>query len=408
MRILIVTQYFWPENFRINDLALRLKERGHFVAVLTGLPNYPSGRIFPGYGPFRRLSETWNGIPIRRFPHFPRGNRRALGMAANFLSFALFGSLLAPFRVRGRYDAIFVYEPSPVTVGFPAVVLKKLRGTPIVFWVQDLWPESLISAGGIRSPWILKPVEAMVRWIYGGCDRILVTSRGFVPSVARHDVPLSRIYYYPQTAEGLFRPVEVSPDAPERSELPEGFRVLFAGNVGVSQSPRTILEAAERTRSDSDLRWIVIGDGRESERLAAEARRRGLEKTLLLLGRRPLAAMPAYFALADALLVTLKRDPVYALTVPAKLQSYLACGRPILAALDGEGARIVEEAKAGLAVPAEDPEALARAARELKERTREERAAMGRRARAYFEANFDPDRLLDQLLEHLALRAPGA
>jgi glycosyltransferase involved in cell wall biosynthesis len=408
MRILVVTQYFWPENFRINDLVLRLRDRGHSVTVYTGLPNYPSGKIFPGWGPFRRLNEIWEGIPIIRFPHFPRGNRRASGMAANFLSFALFGSLLAPFRVRGDFDIIFVYEPSPITVGLPAITLKRLRGIPIVFWVQDLWPESLTSAGGIKNPWVLKSAETMVRRIYGRCDRILVASRSFVPSVTRHGVPAEKVFYYPQSAESLFRPLEVPPEAPERDELPRGFRILFAGNLGVSQSPGTILEAAELTRSIPNLHWILIGDGRESDRLAREVRKRNLGGTLHLPGRRPLASMPVYYSLADVLLATLKRDPVYSLTVPAKIQSYLACGRPILAALDGEGGRIVEEARAGLAVPAENPEALARAAVQLSESSETERKSMGKRARAYFEANFDPDRLTDQLLDHLALRTPSA
>ena len=402
MRILLVTQYFWPENFRINELATQLRDRGHEITVFTGLPNYPSGKIFPGYGFCRRLREDYRGIPVIRFPHLPRGDRGFLGMAANFVSFALLGSLLAPFLLRGRpFDVIFVYEPSPITVGFPAVVMRALRKIPLVFWVQDLWPESLTSAGNIRSPWILKPVERMVRFLYRRFDRTLVTSRGFVPSVVRHGAPQDRVEYYPQSAERVFRPLEVPPDAPERGLLPVGFVLLFGGNIGVSQDFPTILEAAELTRSRTDLHWVIIGSGRMEDWVREQVAARRLGKTVHLLGRHPLERMPRFFACADALLVTLKRDPIYGVTLPAKLQAYMACGRPVLAALDGEGAQVIRESRCGLAVPSGDPKALAEAALRLASLSGEERCSMGRRGRDYCSVHFDPERLLLRLEEIL-------
>lgn len=179
MRILIVTQYFWPESFRINDIALGLRDKGHKVTVLTGQPNYPAGSFFPGYGFFKKIREDYNGVDVVRVPLLPRGSGGGVRLVLNYLSFAFFASILAPFRCRSGYDVIFVYEPSPITVGLPALLLKKLKHAPIMFWVQDLWPESLSATGAVRSAWVLKLVERLVRSIYRGCDVILVQSRAF-------------------------------------------------------------------------------------------------------------------------------------------------------------------------------------------------------------------------------------
>ena len=183
MKILIVTQYFWPESFRINDLALGLKERGHMVTVLTGMPNYPSGRLFQGYGLFSQSKDEFQGILIHRVPLIPRGKGERWRLALNYLSFTCFASLLAPLRCRGVFDLIFVYEPSPITVGLPALVLKPLKRAPIIFWVHDLWPESLSATEAVRSEPVLRSVAKLVRFIYRRCDRILVQSEGFIPSV---------------------------------------------------------------------------------------------------------------------------------------------------------------------------------------------------------------------------------
>jgi glycosyltransferase involved in cell wall biosynthesis len=409
MRILLVTQYFWPESFRINDLAQGLAERGHEVTVYTGKPNYPGGRFFEGYGFFGRARERWNGITVLRVPLVPRGAGGRLGLALNYSSFALLASLAAPFRVRGRFDAILVYEPSPVTVGLPALVLKRLKRAPLLFWVQDLWPESLEATGAVRARWMLRAVARLVRFIYRGCDRILVQSRAFVGPIRAFGIPEERIAYFPNSAEPFYRPLELEPDAPERARLPAGFRVMYAGNVGAAQDFGTILAAAERLRAERELHWIVLGDGRALPWVRSEIERRGLGASVHLLGRHPVETMPRWFALADAMLVTLRPDPVFALTVPTRVQSYLACARPIVAALEGEGARVVREAGAGLVVPPGDPAALAEAVLALRRMPEAERRAMGERGRRYFEEHFEREALLARLegwlREHAA--APG-
>jgi glycosyltransferase involved in cell wall biosynthesis len=397
MRILIVTQYFWPEEFRINDLALALRSRGHEVSVLTGKPNYPGGKYFPGYGFFGRATEDYKGVRVVRVPLIPRGSGGRLRLLLNFLSYALIGSLLAPLRCRGSFDVILVYEPTPVTVGLPALVLKQLKRAPLLFWVQDLWPESLSATGVVRARWILALVDRLVRFIYRHCNLILVQSRAFMPHVRAQGVPSERIRYYPNTAEELYRTVAIEERAPERELLPPGFRVMFAGNIGVAQDFETILAAADQLKSDRDIQWIIIGEGRRYAWVAQEIARRGLRGSVRLLGRYPVESMPRFFALADALLVTLRNEPIFSLTLPTKIQSYLACGRPIIAALDGEGARVIGESGSGIAVAPGDAAALADAIARLRRTPAPEREAMGRRGREYFEREFERTLLVSRL-----------
>ncbi len=397
MKILIVTQYFWPEEFRINDLALGLREFGHQITVLTGMPNYPGGRLFPGYRLWRPAREDYHGVEIIRVPLIPRGKGGGVRLALNYLSFALLASLLGPFRCSNGCDVIFVYEPSPVTVGIPARLLKAVKRAPIIFWVQDLWPESLAATGAVRAAWILRLVEAMVRWIYRGCDRILVQSRAFVAPIQALGANAAHIDYYPNSAEAIYRPLSLRLGAPECPQLPAGFRVMFAGNIGAAQDFETIIEAAARLRDHPAIQWIVLGDGRLFERVKEQVEKHGLQRTFHLLGRQPLETMPRYFALADTMLVTLKKEPIFALTIPAKVQSYLACAKPMVAALAGEGARVIEEAGAGLAVPPEDAAALANAVLAMYKMAPAERMAMGTRGREYFELHFERDMLLRRL-----------
>jgi colanic acid biosynthesis glycosyl transferase WcaI len=391
MKVLIVTQYFWPESFRINDLAIGLAERGHDVTVLTGLPNYPEGRLFAGYGARGPWRERHRGIEIVRVPIVPRGRGGRLRLGLNYVSFALSASLFGALRVRNAVDAVLVYEPSPVTVGIPGALMRWLKAAPVLFWVQDLWPESLRATGAVRSRWILAAVGRLVRWIYARSDYVLVQSRAFVGAVASAGVPAERIRYFPNSAE------RSEGGAARAAPLPEGFRILFAGNIGAAQDFVTILRAAELARAEARLRWIIVGDGRQRAWVEREIARRGLQDTVCLLGRHPPEAMPAFYAAADALLVTLRRDPIFALTVPSKLQSYLAAGKPILAALDGEGAAILAEAEAGLVAPSERPEALAEQAIRLSRTPPAERARMGESGRRYFARHFERERLLDQL-----------
>ncbi len=406
MKVLVLTQYFWPENFRINDVVEGLATRGHEVTVYTGLPNYPGGRYFPGYGFFGPLRERFGQVPVHRAPLFARGAGGRMRLALNFVSHALFATVLAPWLARGAFDAILVYEPSPITIGIPARALRALKRAPVLFWVQDLWPESLDATGALRNRAVLGAVSALVRWIYRGCDRVLVQSRAFEDAVARHGVPRDRIVYLPNSAEAFYRRVEV----PRDRALPEGFRVMFAGNIGVSQDFPSILRAAELLRNHRDIHWIVLGDGRMRGWVESEIAARGLGATVHLLGAHPAESMPHWFAQADVMLATLRREPLFAITIPSKIQSYLACARPVIAAVDGEGARVVKEAGAGWTVPAQDPQALADAVLAASRVDRSELKAMGDRAQNYFREHFERESLLSRLESVMAhaVRAPSA
>src|SRR5947207_823916 len=251
MKLLILSQYFWPENFRINDVVEGLTERGHAVTVYTGMPNYPGGRYFKGYGFLGPLRERYKMAEVRRAPLIPRGDGGGLRLAINFLSHAFFATLLAPWLARGRFDAILVYEPSPMTIGIPARALRALKRVPLLFWVQDLWPESLSATGAVTNGAVLGLVDRLIKWIYRGCDRVLVQSEAFIPSVEAQGVPRERIRYLPNSAEAFYKKMPREPQP--------GFRVMYAGNIGAAQDFPTILAAAERVR---DVQWIILGDGR--------------------------------------------------------------------------------------------------------------------------------------------------
>ena len=397
MRILVVSQYFWPENFRINDLVAGLVEKGHEVTVLTGHPNYPAGRFFPGHGWFRRTRERYHGAEVIRVPLVPRGAGGGIHLTLNYISFAAFGCIFGPLRARGRYDVIFVFAPSPITVCLPAIIIKALRNIPLILWVQDLWPESLSATGAVKSPGILRWVGRMVGFIYGRCDLILVQSEAFFPAIAKLWKQERNVRYFPNSAESLYRPIALEADADERRLMPQGFRVVFAGNIGAAQDFPTILAAAEILRDRADIQWVIIGDGRRAPWVKDEVLRRGLQQNIHFLGYHPIETMPRFFQLADVLLVTLRADPIFSLTMPSKIQSYMACQRPIVAGLDGEGGRVVEESGAGFCVPAENPEALANAIVKIYSLSAVERVEMGRRARNYFDAHFDRSMLIDRL-----------
>ena len=398
MRILVVSHYFWPENFRVNDLVAELGRRGHEVTVLAGPPNYPEGRIFPQYRREPGRYAVYEGAEVVRVPVVTRGRSR-LRLALNYLSAMLSGASLGTWRLRGKpFDAIFVFQPSPITTCLPAILIGRLKRVPVLLWVLDLWPETLAAVGVVRSPWLLALIGRVVSFIYRRCDLVLGQSRAFQPNIEKYAGDSSRFRYFPSWAEPLFRAslAAVEP-APEVQEFQDTFNVLFAGNIGEAQDFPAILDAAEALRHRADIRWLIVGDGRAAEWVRAEIGRRGLEEAVRMLGRHPIERMPAFFRGGDALLVTLKSDPVFAMTIPGKVQTYLATGLPLIGMLDGEGARVIEEAGAGFVCPSGDGRALANRVARLAELPPGERVAMGARGVAYSQREFDRDRLLTQL-----------
>ncbi|MDO9012235.1 MAG: glycosyltransferase family 4 protein [Gallionella sp.] len=398
MRVLVVSQYFWPESFSINALVNTLSAKGIEVEVLTGKPNYPGGDVFTGYRAWGCSREIHQGININRIPLLARGNGGGR-LALNYLSFVVSGLLFAPWMLRSKkFDVIFIYAPSPILQAIPALFLGKIKGCPVVLWVQDMWPESLSATGHVKNRMVLKLVEQAVRFIYRHADLILVQSRAFEEPV-RALASGTPIVYYPNSVDDTFA-IAATQEPPLVEGLGVGFSVMFAGNIGIAQAVGVIVEAASLLKEYTDIHFVVLGDGSSREWMLKEVGQRGLSN-LHSPGRFPVETMPGFMQKASALLVTLADQPIFAATVPNKVQAYLAAGRPIVACLNGEGARLVVEAGAGLATPAEDAKALADTILRLYRLSPTEREKMGEHGRRYYQEHFNHDRLVDQLIGHL-------
>lgn len=395
MRILIITQYFWPENFKINDLVLGLKERGHEITVLTGIPNYPKGEFFNGYSFWNNNDEVWNGIKIFRSKMFARGDG-GLRMMLNYFSFLFFASLKVLF-IKEKFDKIFVYQPSPITVGIPAIVASKKMRIPFYFWVQDLWPESLSAAGGITNKYVLSFFNEVTKFIYRKAKVVLVPSKGFLNYIEKQGDFLSKTIYYPNTAEKFYKPL--TSESRYVSELPEGFKLIFAGNLGEAQGISTLIDAAQIIKDRGiDVKWIFLGEGRQKEYYISEIKNKKLENNFYFLGSFPGEEMPYFFACADALIVSLKKDKIFSLTIPSKIQSYLASGKPILASLEGEGAKVIEESGAGFVSPPEEAKSFAENVIKFYNLPINDKNMMKENAIRYFRNEFEREMLIERLL----------
>lgn len=396
MRILVVTQYFWPENFKINDLCDGLIERGHDVTVYTGIPNYPEGQFYPGYsfqGPYTEMKGL---IKIIRSPLLPRGKNKSLQLILNYFSYFIFATFLAPFLVKGKYDIIFVNGLSPITVAIPGLFLKYIKRIPMYFWVADLWPESLEATGIVKNKQQLKIIGSLISFMYKKSDKVLVTSKGFMPRLKKLGVSDSQLVYFPQWPESLFsRAVDQSFND---LLIPEnGLKIMFAGNIGSSQDFPTIVKAAEILRNHKDIFFLILGNGNMKHWALEEVKKLGIEDNFIFLGSKPIEMMPEYYSKADLMLLSLSDTDLFSITVPAKLQSYLAVGKPILASINGEGAAIVNDHKAGLTVEASNPKELAAAILKMKSLSLEELKAIGRNARKCHELNYDRDKQINFL-----------
>jgi lipopolysaccharide/colanic/teichoic acid biosynthesis glycosyltransferase len=382
MRILLITQWFDPEpTFKGLLFAKELQRQGHEVRVLTGFPNYPGGELYSGYRVRPLQRETIDGIPVLRVPLYPSHDGSAIRRIANYVSFSLsatIGAMISP-----RPDVAYVYHP-PATVGLPALVLKMLKGVPFVYDVQDLWPDTLAATGMLTRPRILRLVGQGMKRVYRGASRIVVLSDGFREALVRRGVPRRRIRVIPNWADE--QQIDLTAPSKQRSDelgFSGKFTVTFAGNVGKGQGLDTVLDAAEQLNGVPDVRFLIVGAGVEVDRLMAQARQRNLANVDFL-PRRPIHQMGEILMRSDALLVHLRDDPLFAITVPSKTQAYLMAGRPILMGVRGDAARMVEDAGAGLVFDPENSSQLAECVLNLLEMTSAQRARMGDAGRQYY------------------------
>lgn len=395
MKILIVSQYFWPEKFRVNDLALDLKERGHEVIVLTGIPNYPKGKFFSGYS-FKYSIDYYEDIKIYRVPILPRGNN-GFTIFLNYVSFIISGSIFTMFHNK-EYDKIFAINFSPITAVYPAIVYKKRFKKQLYIWVQDLWPESVSAAGKINSKIVLKLLIRMVKNIYNQSDKVLVQSKAFISSVKAKGVPNKKIDYMPNWAEDLFSDSTCISVFKYKNKLPEGFKIMFAGNIGEAQDFESILKAAVILKVNTQIKWIIIGDGRKKAWVESEIIRLGLQQSVFLLGNYPVEDMPSFFVHADIMLLSLKDEDIFSLTIPSKVQSYLAFGKPILGMLNGIGAKVILDAECGFVANAGDYKTLASNVMFAYQKDMELLINKGENGKKYYYENFSKKVIIDNLL----------
>ena len=399
MRVLIWTQYFWPENFHINEVALSLLAQGVEVTVLTGKPNYPEGKIFVGYKAIGIQKDKYYGFDVIRIPLWQRGKNSGLGLLINYLSFILSGYLFAPYALRGKkFDVVFVYAPSPLLQALPAIYVAWLKRAPLVLWVQDIWPDALVATGFIKNRWILYMVGLVVRYVYHFSDTILIQSEGFRASVERWTKKTNHIYFHPNAAE--YNPVQdptTSTCTTLASDIASHFSVVFAGNIGTAQSCETIIECAKLLQSNKNIKFYLIGNGSMVDAITKNIVASKLDNVVMT-GRVPTEDMASIYASASVLLLTLRDAPSLSATIPSKLQSYLAAGKPIIASCNGESANIVNQARAGLICPAGDANALAIGILKLYEMQPEERASFGKNARKYFECHYELNNCVANLI----------
>ena len=395
MKILFVSQYFYPETFKGNDLVFDFVKRGHNVTVLTGKPNYPEGKYYKGYGFLKKRTEIIEGAKIIRTPIYPRKNGKGIHLVLNYMSFVFFSYFTCLFRLKGKYDLIFVQQLSPVTMALPGVWLKKKFNIPLYLWVLDLWPESVLATSNFKNPTIIRFIENIVKKIYNQSDVILISSKYFETSIKEKLINKKKeIVYLPNWAEDVFINNTCKSTLPI-PKLPVGFNIMFAGNVGESQDFETIMKAAELTLSH-DINWIIVGEGRKLDWIKEQIQLRQIS-SVYLLGRYPVETMPSLFKKADVMLVSLKDEPVFSLTVPAKIQAYMASSKIILGSLNGEGNVIINESECGYAVNAGNPEFLSEKAVLLKNLSESKIIEMQMKSKLYYDNNFSKKTLFDSL-----------
>jgi len=350
MRILVVSQYFWPEDFRINELVKDFKEKGHEIVILTGVPNYPEGKIFLDYKKNKSDFKEFEGCEIIRVPIIPRGTNK-FSLFFNYLSFVLLGSIYGLNRLsKFKFDSIFVFEPSPIFVCLPAILIKWHKKIPLTLWVLDLWPQTLTAVGIIKERGIVgKILSRLVKFIYRNCDLILGQSMGFVEEISKYCDSTEKVKYFPNWYEDIYLQSNYKP-APEIVKQGNTFDLIFAGNIGEAQDFPTIIKAMELMGPQENIRLIVIGEGRKFEWLKGIVKSKNLESKVILLGRFPNRRMPEFFLHADAFLVSLRPHEIFDKTIPGKLQSYLISRKPVIGMLKGDGENVINNSGCGFNV----------------------------------------------------------
>jgi len=397
MNILVVCQYYEPEPFKVSRLCAELAKKGHKVTVLTGIPNYPEGRIYPGFSWNKQRHTIINNVEIIRVPLIPRGSRK-LSLMLNYLSFAIFGSLfsLGIFR---KYDYVFVYQLSPVFMVLPGIAYAKFRNISLIIYILDLWPNSFLETEHIVNNYIKVIIYSISKWIYKQCSRMAVSSRGFIKPIEEMGIEKRKIEYIPQFSEDPYgNLINIKHDIFNNSNA---FSIIFAGNIGYAQGLEVVIEAAsiiKTKQTASNIRWLIVGNGRAKKDLINLCFKKGVDDTVKFIDR--VSSLEAYNLImrSDAALLVLSKSKLFSLTVPAKLQTYMACGVPILCVAGGESAEVVREAQAGVVSEPGNAEQLAEKAIALSLLSKKLLNEYANNARRFYLSNFTIEKHLQNIL----------
>ncbi len=398
-RVLIVCQHFWPESFRINDIAEYLLEQGVEVDVLCGRPNYPSGKLADGYTLWNRRKEHYKGATIYRSFEIPRGNNSNIRIFLNYISFPLSSIFHVPRLLFKKYDSIFIYQLSPVMMSIAGIILGKLKRTETTMYVLDLWPENLYSVLPIKNSLLRRAASAVSHWHYRHVDKLIALSERMKERlVATTNIPADKIIVLPQAAEKLYE--QELHDAGLKRRFSKGFNLVFTGSITPAQSFDTIIQAAKMLRDSGihDINWIIVGDGMARQQVEADVKAADLDDVFFFEGQKPVADMPKYTAIADGLVGCLVKSDLLEATIPAKVMSYIASAKPLLLAMDGEVQQLINTTiRGGFAGPTEDYRALAANIKKLYRLSPAKRKEMQQRLRDYHNKHFERNLLLEKL-----------
>lgn len=402
-KILIVGQHYWPETFRIADIAEGLVERGHEVEVLCGTPNYPSGKFFKGYGFFVKKIETHKGVKITRVPEIPRGNNSNLRIFINYISFPFFSLFYVPVFLTKKYDIVLAYQLSPVFMSIAAILLAKLKRKPLYFYVCDFWPHSLFSMINIKNSFIRKLITNISYWHYRQSSGIIGVFKGmqrmFISDVG---IPKEKTLYIAQAPEKIYE--KKIRDASLAARFADSFNILFAGNINPAQCFDIITAAAKiaDNKLAKKIRYIIVGDGMSRKWLESEVRKLNISELFVFEGLKPVDDIPKYQYIADATIVALSKSPLFEYGIPAKVYSYMPAGKPIIGAMDGEGKRLINDlARCGICVDSGDTSGLAMAIVKLVEMKEKERRQLGKNGEKYYLEHFEREYNLTRLTEFI-------
>lgn len=395
MNILFVTQYFYPENFRINDLAKALTEKGHTVSVLTGMPNYPQGKYYKGYNNNGPFFEVWEGVEIYRVNNRPR-KTGSINLALNYISFIIKGVQgVKALAAKKDFDVIYAFGTSPITQALPAISIRKRKNTPIILNVQDLWPDNVAVITGIDNKAFIKAIDVLVDYIYNRCDIILGTSRSFVEAIRnRKGLKVkAKVKYWPQYAT-----VKKSSDINKVHYTQGAFNIAFTGNIGQGQGLLEVIKAMQECK-DLGIVLNLFGDGRQKEALLKYVRENKLGEIVKFHGSFPEVEIPKILGGADAALLSLDASKIFDKTIPAKLQTYLTCGCAVIGVVSGEAKSLIEDNKIGLCTDDRSAKSISELFTKMSKLDNETLNDMRARAIEVASKEFDKDYLISELIK---------